>query len=120
MCSSSRPALCDPATVAYAVAVLRDRTTRLSLKGKSIPPPSGVAGFAEYSVLSKEALVKIDKSIPFAPAALFGCGVVPGVGSVINTADAKAGQFIGFVGLGGVPLKAVLASLAFRAGPLWQ
>ena len=42
--------------------------------------------------------------------------MVTGVGSVINTADAKAGQFIGVVGLGGVGLSAVLASLALGAG----
>ena len=116
MCSSGRPALCEPATIANAKAVLRDGTTRLKQNGKSIHHHSGVAGFAEYSVLSKEALVKIEKSIPFEQAALFGCGVVTGVGSVINTADAKAGQFIGVVGLGGVGLSAVLASLALGAG----
>ena len=53
-------------------------------------------------------------------AASAPCGgakdAVTGVGAVINTADAKAGQFIGVVGLGGVGLSAVLASLALGAG----
>ena len=66
--------------------------------------------------MPQEALVKIDKSIAFEHAALFGCGVVTGVGAVINTAEAKAGQFIGVVGLGGVGLSSVLASLALGAG----
>ncbi len=116
MCSCGRPALCEPATVANAKAVLKDGTTRLSLNGSAIHHHSGVAGFAEYAVLPQEALVKVNKSLAFEHAALFGCGVITGVGSVINTADAKAGQFIGVVGLGGVGLSAVLAALALGAG----
>ena len=116
MCSVGRPALCEPATIANANAVLRDGTTRLRQGSTRIHHHSGVAGFAEYSVIPEEALVKIDKSVPFEHAALFGCGVVTGVGSVINTARAKPGQFIAVVGLGGVGLSAVLAALAIGSG----
>ena len=116
MCSVGRPALCEPATIANANAVLKDGTTRLRQGSTRIHHHSGVAGFAEYSVISEEALVKIDKSVPFEHAALFGCGVVTGVGSVINTAQAKPGQFIAVVGLGGVGLSAVLAALAIGSG----
>ena len=116
MCSVGRPALCEPATIANANAVLKDGTTRLRQGSTRIHHHSGVAGFAEYSVIPEEALVKIDKSVPFEHAALFGCGVVTGVGSVINTAQAKPGQFIAVVGLGGVGLSAVLAALAIGSG----
>ena len=116
MCSVGRPALCEPATIANANAVLKDGTTRLQQGSTRIHHHSGVAGFAEYSVIPEEALVKIDKSVPFEHAALFGCGVVTGVGSVINTAQAKPGQFIAVVGLGGVGLSAVLAALAIGSG----
>ena len=116
MCSVGRPALCEPATIANANAVLKDGTTRLRQGSTRIHHHSGVAGFAEYSVIPEEALVKIDKSVSFEHAALFGCGVVTGVGSVINTAQAKPGQFIAAVGLGGVGLSAVLAALAIGSG----
>ncbi len=116
MCSVGRPALCERATIANANAVLKDGTTRLRQGSTRIHHHSGVAGFAEYSVIPEEALVKIDKSVPFEHAALFGCGVVTGVGSVINTAQAKPGQFIAVVGLGGVGLSAVLAALAIGSG----
>ena len=116
MCSVGRPALCEPATIANANAVLKDGTTRLRQGSTRIHHHSGVAGFAEYSIIPEEALVKIDKSVPFEHAALFGCGVVTGVGSVINTAQAKPGQFIAVVGLGGVGLSAVLAALAIGSG----
>ena len=112
MCKSGRPALCEPATISNAQAVLRDGTTRLKKDGKIIHHHSGVAGFAEYAVLPKEALVKIDSHIPFEHAALFGCGVVTGVGAVINTAKASEEDSVAIVGLGGVGLSALLASIA--------
>ena len=112
MCEHGRPALCEPATVTNAKAVLRDGTTRLKKDGEIIHHHSGVAGFAEYAVLPKEALVRIDKHIPFEHAALFGCGVVTGVGAVINTASAREEDSIAIVGLGGVGLSALLASIA--------
>ena len=115
MCCVGRPALCVPATFSNAEGVLRDGTTRLRQGVNSIYHHSGVAGFAEFSVLPQDALVKIDKSIPFEHAALFGCGVVTGVGSVINTADVKPGQYVAVVGLGGVGFSAVLAALAAGA-----
>ncbi|MBT6545973.1 MAG: alcohol dehydrogenase catalytic domain-containing protein, partial [Rhodobacteraceae bacterium] len=112
MCAVGRPALCEPATVTNANAVLRDGTTRLHKDGERIHHHSGVAGFAEYAVLPKDALIKIDKSIPFEHAALFGCGVVTGVGSLLNTAGVKPGEHVAVVGLGGVGLSALLAAVA--------
>ncbi len=71
---------------------------------------------AEYDVITKDALIKIDKSIPFEHAAMFGCGVITGVGSLLNTAGVKAGEHVAVVGLGGVGLSALLAAVAAGAG----
>ncbi|MBT5677841.1 MAG: alcohol dehydrogenase catalytic domain-containing protein [Marinovum sp.] len=116
MCAVGRPALCEPATMTNADAVLWDGTTRLHKNGQRIHHHSGVAGFAEYAVMSKDALIKIDKSIPFEHAALFGCGVVTGVGALLNTAGVKPGEHVAVVGLGGVGLSALLAAVAAGAG----
>ena len=118
MCSVGRPALCEPATLSNAAAVLRNGTTRLHKDGIRIHHHSGIAGFAEYSVMQMEALVKIEKDIPFEHAALFGCGVVTGVGAVVNTAGVKAGESVAVVGLGGVGLSALLAARAAGAGKI--
>ena len=67
-------------------------------------------------MISQNALVKIDPSIPFEVAALFGCAVVTGVGSVVNTAKIGTGQSVAIVGLGGVGLNSLLASIASGAG----
>ncbi len=116
MCREGRPALCEPATKANAAGTMMDGTTRLHKNGERILHHSGVAAFAEYAVISQNALVKIAKDIPFDQAALFGCAVVTGVGSVVNTAHVSPGQSIAIVGLGGVGLSALLAAVASGAG----
>ena len=70
----------------------------------------GVSAFAEYAVVSRHSLVKIDNDLPFEIAALFGCAVLTGAGAVFNTARLTAGDTIAVVGLGGVGLNSVLAA----------
>ena len=45
--------------------------------------------------------------MPFAQAALLGCGVVTGAGAVLNTADVRAGDTVVIFGSGGVGLNAI-------------
>lgn len=118
MCREGRPALCIPATSANATGTLFDGSTRLHANGERIFHHSGVAAFAEYAVVSQNALVKIPDDVPFEQAALFGCAVVTGVGSVVNTADIDPGQSIAIVGLGGVGLSALLAAVTAGAGQI--
>jgi alcohol dehydrogenase len=116
MCREGRPALCLPATKANVAGTMMDGTTRLHKNGTQIFHHSGVAAFAEFAVISQNALVKIDTSVPFEQAALFGCAVITGVGSVVNTAGVSPGQSIAIIGLGGVGLSAMLAAIASGAG----
>ncbi len=118
MCREGRPAMCQPATETNIAGKMRDGTTRLHQNGTRINHHSGVAAFAEFAVISQDALVKIDNSIPFEQAALFGCAVVTGVGSVVNTAGVRAGQSVAIVGLGGVGLSALLAAVASASGQI--
>jgi alcohol dehydrogenase len=116
MCQTGRPALCVPATKANIAGTMLDGTTRLHRNGQRINHHSGIAGFADFAVISQNALVNIDTSVPFVHAALFGCAVVTGVGSVVNSAGVRAGQTIAIVGLGGVGLSALLAAKTCGAG----
>ena len=116
MCREGRPALCLPATEANMAGTMMDGTTRLHKDGVPIFHHSGVSAFAEYAVISQNALIEIDRNVPFDKAALFGCAVVTGVGSVVNTANVSPGQSIVIIGLGGVGLSAMLAAIASGAG----
>jgi S-(hydroxymethyl)glutathione dehydrogenase / alcohol dehydrogenase len=51
--------------------------------------------------------VAIDRDVPMDRACLISCGVTTGVGAVINTAQAKPGDWVAVIGCGGVGLAAV-------------
>ena len=61
-------------------------------------------------MVNRGSLVKIDKSLPFDEAALFGCAVLTGVGAALNTAGVFPGSSVAVVGLGGVGLNALLGA----------
>ena len=68
-------------------------------------PAYGLAGcgaFAEEMVLPQEGAVKFAADVPYELAALVGCGVVTGVGAVINTARVEPGATVAVIGCGGV------------------
>jgi S-(hydroxymethyl)glutathione dehydrogenase/alcohol dehydrogenase len=73
-------------------------------------PVFGMAGcgaFAEEMVLPRAGVVKIDPDIPYEVAALVGCGVMTGVGAVVNTAAVRPGETVVVIGCGGVGIAAV-------------
>ncbi len=110
-CMEGRPALCEPGAVSNGAGTLFSGENRLKLDGKPVNHHIGVSAFAEYAVVSRNSLVKIDHSLPMEIAALFGCAVLTGVGAVINTASVKPGTSVAVVGLGGVGLNAVLGAV---------
>lgn len=67
----------------------------------------GTATFAERSVVPASAAVRVDPDFPFEHAALVGCGVMTGVGAVVNTAHVGVGDTVAVVGCGGVGLAAM-------------
>ena len=73
-----------------------------------------VAGFAEYTVVHKTQIVKAHDSIPIVSAALLACGVITGLGAVVNTAEFRFGRSVAVIGCGGVGLNSIQG--AFLAG----
>lgn len=114
-CTHGRPALCEPGAVANGQGVLDTGAIRLSDAAGPIHHHLGVSAFAEYAVVSRHSLVKIDKDLPFVEAALFGCAVLTGVGAVLNTAKVPAGASVAVIGLGGVGLACLLGAVAAGA-----
>jgi S-(hydroxymethyl)glutathione dehydrogenase/alcohol dehydrogenase len=80
---------------------------RLSRKGVGLYQGFGLGGFAERALIHENQLALLPREMPFAQAALLGCGVVRGAGSVLNTANVSAGETVVIVGAGGVGLNAV-------------
>jgi S-(hydroxymethyl)glutathione dehydrogenase/alcohol dehydrogenase len=80
---------------------------RLSCGGTGLFQGFGLGGFAERALIHENQLAVVPKELPFAQAALLGCGVVTGAGSVLNTANVNAGDTVVIFGAGGVGLNAV-------------
>jgi S-(hydroxymethyl)glutathione dehydrogenase / alcohol dehydrogenase len=80
---------------------------RLSRKGQALYQGLGLAGFAERALIHENQLALVPKEMPFAQAALLGCGVVTGAGAVLNTASVVAGDTVVIFGAGGVGLNAI-------------
>lgn len=63
--------------------------------------------FAEMAVVTEDCAVKIPNEVPFEIACLIGCGVMTGVGAVLNIAKVSPGSTVGVIGCGAVGLSAI-------------
>ena len=68
---------------------------------------AGTSVFTEATVVQDVQAVKIPDDIPFEVACLIGCGVVTGVGAVLNRAQVRPGQSVAVFGIGGIGLNVI-------------
>jgi S-(hydroxymethyl)glutathione dehydrogenase/alcohol dehydrogenase len=68
---------------------------------------AGVGSMSEYTVVPESGAIVIEPDVPLDRACLIGCGVMTGVGAVINTAQVRPGQSVAVFGAGGVGLNVV-------------
>jgi Zn-dependent alcohol dehydrogenase len=78
-----------------------------SLNGTPIERAFSLGTMAEYVVVREAACVKIDVVMPYPSAAIVGCGVMTGYGSVVNAAKVKLGSSVVVLGTGGVGLNVI-------------
>ncbi|WP_329411102.1 Zn-dependent alcohol dehydrogenase [Streptomyces sp. NBC_00704] len=62
------------------------------------------SAFAERTVVRAVQAVRIPDDVPLASAALIGCGVLTGVGAVLNRARVGHGESVVVIGTGGIGL----------------
>jgi S-(hydroxymethyl)glutathione dehydrogenase/alcohol dehydrogenase len=106
-CTGGRPALCDVGTEMRVTGLMPDGTTRFSLDGAPVRHFAGVSTFSQMSTMPEAAVLKIPKDFPLDKAAVVGCGVITGVGAVVNAAKVKMGSSVAVFGCGGIGLNAV-------------
>jgi len=115
-CRDGQPALCQPGAESNGKGELLGGGRRLRADdGSEIHHHLGVSAFAEYAVVHESSAVRVDKRVPFDVAALFGCAMATGYGSVVRTAGVRSGDSVVIVGAGGVGLAAVIAAVAAEA-----
>ena len=59
--------------------------------GGQVNQLAGVGSMAEYTLMQENGCIPIDADMPFDRACLIGCGVMTGVGAVVNTAQVRPG-----------------------------
>ncbi len=115
-CAEGRPALCERGAASNGAGTLLSGARRISCDdGTVVNHHCGVCAFSEYAVISRRSIVKITREIPLVEAALFGCAVMTGVGTVMNTCAVRPGQSVAVIGLGGVGLAALIGAVASGA-----
>ncbi|HEU0169176.1 MAG TPA: Zn-dependent alcohol dehydrogenase [Chloroflexota bacterium] len=100
MCQRGHPVLCLNSPVS-------PNKPKLAGTDKTLGAAAGLGTFAGHALVPEIAAVLIDPEIPFAQAALLGCGVMTGVGAAINTAQVRPGSTCAVFGCGGVGLNVI-------------
>lgn len=93
-----------------------DDEPRLSQSGAALQQFANLGSFAEQMLVHEHSLVKIRDDMPMDRAALIGCGVTTGVGSVIHTAGVEPGATVAVIGCGGVGLSCINGAAIAGAG----
>jgi S-(hydroxymethyl)glutathione dehydrogenase/alcohol dehydrogenase len=78
-----------------------------TLHGNPIEKAFSLGTMSEYTLVRASACVKIHVDMPFSSAAIVGCGVMTGFGSVVNAAKVKPGTNVVVLGTGGVGLNVI-------------
>ena len=105
-CSTGHQNLCDRGLYA-GVGCLQDETFRFHRGGEDFGGFCALGTFSDHTVVSEYSCVKIDEDIPFEVACLVGCGVTTGWCSAVRAGEARAGETVVVMGVGGVGINAV-------------
>ncbi|MEO6652688.1 MAG: zinc-binding dehydrogenase [Ilumatobacteraceae bacterium] len=94
---------------------LDTRTPLTDADGAELGHGMRTAAFAEEVVVHASQIVPIDDDIPAPSASLLACGVITGVGAVLNTAKVTPGSIVVVLGCGGVGLNVVQGAALAKA-----
>lgn len=112
-CRSGATHLCDGSFPIDTESRMHDRQGRALQHGGI-----RVMSFAEATIVHESQVVPIPGTVPFDTAALLGCGVVTGIGAVLNTARVKPGDKVVVIGAGGVGLNTIQGAALAEASSI--
>lgn len=99
-CGSGMPTICERPEGP-------DQAALKTGNGTEIVQGLACGAFAEKVIVGQKQIVKLPDDMPFDVASLLACGVITGVGAVVNTAQLRPGQDAVVIGAGGVGLNTV-------------
>jgi Zn-dependent alcohol dehydrogenase len=107
-CDAGRPTMCR--------STFGGRPQPFTWRGEPAYSFANASVFSERTVVKANQAVPIPADVPMAAASLVGCGVLTGVGAVLQRAQVPAGASVVVIGVGGIGLNviqgAVLAGAA--------
>ncbi|MCP5368756.1 MAG: alcohol dehydrogenase catalytic domain-containing protein [Hyphomicrobiales bacterium] len=110
-CLAGDAHLCGPGLAANRAGELMAGGTRLVSGGAPVHHHMGLSAFAQYAVVSEKSVVPMPEGIPLEVGALFGCAVMCGAGTVLNTGGVRPGDTVTIAGAGGVGCSAILGAV---------
>ena len=112
-CLTGRMALC----LGGGTRRTKDDAPRMTRSdGSPIAQMLNLSALSEQMLIHENACVAIDKDMPFDRAAVIGCAVTTGAGTIFNACAVTPGQSVAIVGCGGVGLAAINAARIAGAG----
>ncbi|KUO53285.1 MAG: alcohol dehydrogenase [Sphingomonadales bacterium BRH_c3] len=112
-CVTGRMALCLGADTRRS-ADGAPRITRAD--GSTVNQMLNLSAFSEQMLIHEHACVSIDKDMPLDRAAILGCAVTTGAGTIFNACSVVPGESVAVIGCGGVGLAAINAAKIAGAG----
>jgi S-(hydroxymethyl)glutathione dehydrogenase / alcohol dehydrogenase len=100
-CAEGTPVFCEE------VFALDAKSPIVSRHGETLVHGMRTGAFAEHVLVEASQAVAIAQDVPLDSASLIACGVLTGMGAVINTAGVKAGAHVVVIGCGGVGLNSI-------------
>ena len=98
-CASGKPTICEtPGS---------DASTITRLDGTPVVQAMNCGAFAERVVVDQSQVVPLPDDMPPEAVALMACGVITGVGAIVNAGHLRAGEDVVVIGAGGVGLNAI-------------
>ncbi|USG60433.1 Zn-dependent alcohol dehydrogenase [Sneathiella marina] len=111
-CESGEPYICG---TSFPI----DRDSRVSTSsGDKVGQGLKTGAFAEEVVVNQSQVIPIPATIPLDAASLLSCGVITGLGAVVNTAKVEYGSSVVVIGCGGVGLNSVQGAGLVNAYPI--
>ncbi len=103
-CSGGAPTACD-------TGYDGDSGPITTADGGKLHHGMACGAFAEKVVVDQSQIVVVPNDMPVDAASLLACGVITGVGAVINAANLRPGQDVVVIGAGGVGLNTIQGAL---------
>ncbi|SHL88440.1 Zn-dependent alcohol dehydrogenase [Roseovarius litoreus] len=99
-CGAGRPTGCE-------MPYDGDHGPLSTMGGGMLHQAMACGAFSEKVVVHRSQVARIPGDMPMDAACLLACGVITGVGAVVNAAGLRAGQDVVVIGAGGVGLNAI-------------